>query len=98
MRHSENIVIDKIHTAWKNVGVRVCALNLALCGVHMNNKVCAVCTHIIMMCVVCAVLAEHRKFLLVCTQCGYMLLCDNLDSGACRVLVCSGDVLKYGMV
>jgi hypothetical protein len=48
--------------------------------------------------VVCAVLAEHRGVLLVHAQCGYMLSCDSLVSGARRVLVRGGDVLNSGMV
>jgi hypothetical protein len=45
-----------------------------------------------------AMLVERRGVFLVHTQCGYMLSCDNLVSGAHRVLVCGGDVLNYGMV
>jgi hypothetical protein len=52
----------------KNVGVRVRALNLELRGVHTHNKMCAVCTHIIMAHEVCAVLAERRKFWLLRAQ------------------------------
>jgi selenophosphate synthetase-related protein len=50
------------------------------------------------MCVVCAVLVERRGILLVHAQCGYMLSRDSLVSGARRVLVHDGDVLKSGMV
>jgi hypothetical protein len=38
-----------------NVGVKVRALNLALCGVHTHNKVHGMCKHIIIPCVVCTV-------------------------------------------
>jgi len=84
--------------ARKNVGVWVCALNLALRSVHAHNKVHVVCTHIIMMCVVCTVLADHRETLLACAQCGYMLFHDSLVNGECRVLVRGGRVLKFDMV
>jgi hypothetical protein len=57
-----------------------------------------VCTHIIMVCVMCTMLVEHRGVLLVYTQCGYMLSHDSLVSGAHRVLVHGGDILNYGMV
>jgi hypothetical protein len=56
------------------------------------------CTHIIMTCVVCTVLAERRGFLLVCAQCRDMLSRDNLVNGVHRVLVRSGGVLNSGMV
>jgi hypothetical protein len=60
----------------------VCTLNLALCSVHMHNKVCVVCTHIIMARVVCTILVERKGVWLVCTQCGYMLSHDNFVNGA----------------
>jgi hypothetical protein len=88
----------KFGIAWKNVGVRVRALNLELCGVNTHNKVSAVCTHIIMAWVVCAILAEHRGVWLVHAQCGYMLSHNNLVNGVRRVLVRSGGVIKFGMV
>jgi hypothetical protein len=50
--------------------------------VHTHDKVCAVCTHIIMVCVVCAVLAERGGVWLVRAQYGYMLLRDSLVNGA----------------
>jgi hypothetical protein len=84
--------------ARKNLGVRVHVLNLALRGGHMHNKVHAVCTHIIMACVVCAVLAECRETLLVRAQCGYMLSRDNLVNDARRLLVCGGGIQNFGMV
>jgi len=67
-------------------------------GVHTHSKVCVVYTHLIMACVVCAVLAERRGILLVRAQCGFMWSRDNLVNGACRVMVRSGGVLKFGMV
>jgi hypothetical protein len=68
----------------KNVGVwvQVRTLNLELHSVHTYNKVHVVCTTILMACVVCAVLVEHRGFLLVRAKCGYILSCDNLVNGA----------------
>jgi hypothetical protein len=48
--------------------------------------------------VVCTILVECRGIFLVHTQCGYMLSCNNLVNGACRVLVRDGGVLKFGMV
>jgi hypothetical protein len=84
--------------AQKNVGVRVHALNLALCSVHMHNKVLVVCTHIITARVVCEVWVEHIGVRLVHAQCRYMLSCDSLVNGACRVLVHGGGVLNSGMV
>jgi hypothetical protein len=56
------------------------------------------CTHIIMVHKVCAVLVEHRETLLVCMQCGYMLPRDNLVNGVRRVLVRGGGILNFGMV
>jgi hypothetical protein len=78
--------------------VQVHTLNLSLCGVHTHNNMHAVCTHIIMAYVVCAVLKERKETLLVCVQCGYMLSCDNLVNGAHRVLVRGGGILKFGMI
>jgi hypothetical protein len=78
--------------------VKVCELNLALHDVHKHNKVCAVCTHIIMVCMVCIVLAECRGVWLVCAQYGNMLLCDSLVNGVRKVLVRSGGVLNFGMM
>jgi hypothetical protein len=78
--------------------VRVRALNLSLHGVHTHIMVCAVCTHIIMVRMVCAVLAERRGVWLVRTQCGYMLSRDSLVNGARRVLVRGGGVVNIGMV
>jgi hypothetical protein len=46
-----------------------------------NTGTCTVCTCIIMVCVVCAVLTEHRGILLVRAQCGYMLSHDSLVNG-----------------
>jgi hypothetical protein len=39
-------------------------LNLVLHSVHMHIKVCTVCIHIILACVLCTVLAERK--VLVC--------------------------------
>jgi hypothetical protein len=66
--------------------------------VHTHNKVSMLCRHIIMACVVCTVLAEHRGLLLVHAECGYILSHDNLVNGVHRLLVYSGGVLKVGMV
>jgi hypothetical protein len=59
-------------------------------NVHTHNKVCAVCTHILMACVVCTLLKERRRILLVRAQGGFMLARDNLINGASRVLVHGG--------
>jgi hypothetical protein len=61
----------------------------------MNNKVCTVCTHIIMAHMVCVVLVERRGFLLVRAQCGFMLLRDSLINDARGVVVHGGSVLKF---
>jgi hypothetical protein len=57
--------------------------------VHTHNKVHAVCTHIIMTCVVCTVLVERRVWL-VGAQYEYMLSCDSSVNGARRVLLRGG--------
>jgi hypothetical protein len=75
-----------------------CTLNLALRGVHTHKKVHAVYTHIIMVCELCTVLAEHIGVWLVHAQCGYMLSRNGFFNGARKVLVCGGGVLKFGMV
>jgi hypothetical protein len=67
-------------------------------SVHTHNKVCAVCTHTIMACMVCTVIAKRRGILLLHVQCGYMFLRDSLVNGAHGVLVCGGGILKFGMV
>jgi hypothetical protein len=64
----------------------------------MHNKVWAVCTYVIMACMVCAVLAECREILLVHVQYGYMLSGNSLVIGACRVFVRGGGIIKFGMV
>jgi hypothetical protein len=46
----------------------------------------------------CTVLAEHIGVWLVHAQCGYMLSCNGFFNGACKVLVCGGGVLNFGMV
>jgi hypothetical protein len=81
----------KFGVTLKNVGVQVRILNLELHGVNTHNKVSAMCTHIIMVQVVCTVLAEHRGVWLVHTQCGYMLSHNSLVNCVCRVLVHSGE-------
>jgi hypothetical protein len=82
----------------KNVGVRVRALNLALCGVKTHNKVHTVCTHMIMVHVVCIVLAKCRGARLVRTQCGYMLSRNNFVNSAHKVLEGGGGILNFGMM
>jgi hypothetical protein len=73
-------------------------LNLALWDVNMHNKVRIACMHIIMACVVCIVLAQHKRFWLLRAQCGYMLSHDSLVNCGRKVLVCGGGVLKSGLV
>jgi hypothetical protein len=70
--------------AWKNVSVQVRALNFGAALKNVGVQVRAVCTHIIMVRVVCALLVEHRETLLVRAQCGYMLFyveihCNTLE-------------------
>jgi hypothetical protein len=81
--------------------VGVCTkLSIARCGLSGAYVIleCVMCTRIIMVCMVCAILTEHREMLLVRMQCGYMLLHDSLINGVCGVLVHSGGILKFGMV
>jgi hypothetical protein len=83
---------------WR-AGVRT-KFSIARCGMSGTCIILVhvVCTHIIMACVVCTVLAERRGILLVRVQCGYMLLRDILVNGAHGVLVRDGGVLNFGMV
>jgi hypothetical protein len=67
-------------------------------SVPTHNKVHVVCTHIIMVCEVCAILVECKGILLVHAQCGYMLSRNNLINGARRVVVRDGGVLNFVMV
>jgi hypothetical protein len=71
---------------------------ILVCSVHMDNKVCMVCTNIIMARVVCAVLVERRGVWLVRVQYEYMLSRNSLVNGARKLLVCGGGVLKFIMV
>jgi hypothetical protein len=88
--------------AHAKLSIVMCGLSdacvILLRGVHMHSKVHAVCIHIIMACMVCAMLAECRETLLVCTQCEYMLSHNSLVNGVDRVLVCGGGIQKFGMV
>jgi hypothetical protein len=65
---------------------------------YTHNNVCTVCTHIIMVRMVCIVLVECRGVWLVCTQYGYMLLHKILVNDVHRVLVRSVGVLNFGMM
>jgi hypothetical protein len=99
---------------WRHVEKCWCAgartkFSIAWCGlsdayvilahiVHMINKVHVVCTHIIMACVVCAVLAERRGILLVHVRCGFILSHDSLINDVRGVVVRGGGILKFCMV
>jgi hypothetical protein len=65
---------------------------------HTHNNVRTVCTHIIMVRMVCIVLGECRGVWLVCAQYGYMLLRESLVNDVRRVLVHSVGVLNFGMM
>jgi hypothetical protein len=67
-------------------------------GVNIHDKVRTVCTHIIMLRVVCIVLAEKKGVWLVRALYGYMLSHDSLVNGVHRVLVRGGGVLKFGIM
>jgi hypothetical protein len=72
-KYGMRVCVENFGSAWKNICVRVRALNLTLCSVHMHKKVRTVYTHNNDARGVCRVGRAQRSFVVVRTMWVYVV-------------------------